>query len=448
MRKIGILWDDSHIWGLMALRAIAALGFAPRLLKAGYIARNGLHGNGLSMLVVPGGRARAKAMALGNAGLDNIRSFVAGGGMYLGFCGGAGLALTPKAGESGLALCPWQRGVYPKRLLHLISGDLLSSVHLPAHTDAGGSVLAPLPVWWPGKFAPVPGAPVRTLAQSLDVGEDFWLADIRAAHVPPRVRAAWREDQGLGLDYLVGQPLVIEGEYGKGRYILSYSHLETPRSEFANAWLAAILGDACERDAKISLVPAWTPAPGKSCLRGDIAVMMEQILARMEKLLRLGSDLRLFFQRSSWLFGWRAGFAGLGCNSLRLGLAHLAQRGSTNAANVFWTAQQENFSHAAEEFFERAEAALWNLRLERTLAAKPGSLAGDASDIFGHPMLGGGLVSQLLDVVYELIYLNEADETDARRAPASSDSRKFCQPARKYSRIIQPGLEWGRKRRA
>lgn len=408
MRKIGILWDDSHIWGLMALRAIAALGFAPQLLKAEYIARNGLHGNGHIMLVAPGGRARAKAKALGEAGLENIRAFVAGGGMYLGFCGGAGLALTPKGGESGLALCPWQRGIYPKRLLHLISGDLLASVHLAAH-PRGGSVLAPLPVWWPGKFAPLPGAPVATLAQSLGAGEDFWLADIRADHVPPRVRKAWREDQGLGLDYLVGQPLVIEGGYGKGRYILSYSHLETPQSSFANAWLAALLGEGCERDAKTSLVPAWMAgqAEGNFCPRGsELPVMMEKFLGRMEELFRLGSELRLFFRRSSWLYGWRAGFAGLGCNSLRLGLAHLAQNRPTNEANIFWERHKANFLRAAEEFFERAEAALWNLRLERTLAAKPGSLAGDATAIFGHPMSGGGLIGALLDVVYELIYLN------------------------------------------
>ena len=410
MRKIGILWDDSHIWGLMALRAIDALGFVPRLLKAAYIARNGLYGNGDTTLVVPGGRARAKAAALGELGLANIRSFVAGGGLYLGFCGGAGLALTPRHGEIGLGLCPWQRGEYPRRLLHLISGDLLSSIHLD-----GGDILAPLPVWWPGRFAPVPGAPVRTLAQSQNVGEDFWLADIRAAHVPPRVLRMWCENQGLGLDYLAGRPLVIDGNYGKGHYILSYAHLETPQSPFANAWLAALLGAACEKEARTSLVPAWAPEHAGGNFRpcaGAIPEMAAQTLSRMEKLFRLGVELRLFFQRSGWLFGWRAGFAGLGCNSLRLGLAHLAQSRPGNAAASFWEARQENFSRAAEEFFERAEDALWNLRLENTLEAKPGSLAGDTREIFGHPMLGGGLIGSLLDVVYELIYLNQANRQD------------------------------------
>ena len=40
---------------------------------------------------------------------------------------------------------------------------------------------------------------------------------------------------------LDGQPAIIAGSYGKGQYILSYSHLETADSKDANQILAHML---------------------------------------------------------------------------------------------------------------------------------------------------------------------------------------------------------------
>lgn len=402
--KVCILWDDSRIWGLMALRAAKALGFSPCLLKAQDIARNALHGNGCAALLVPGGRASAKAAALGEAGFAKIRSFVRSGGAYIGFCGGAGLALTPNAGVAGLGLCPWRRGEYPTRLQHLISGDIAAAVHLAD----GGSARVSLPVWWPGKFAPASGHDVAVLAESLAPGEDFWLADIRPAGAPESVRGAWQAHADLGLRSLAGQPLVACGRFGQGRYLLSYSHLETPQSPFANAWFGSLLGEMCGITPGASPVPAWTIpqySPPSQNAAGGVQAMAEWAGAKMENLLRLGQDLRLFFLRASWLFGWRAGIAGMSLNSLRLGLAELAKTRPTRAADLFWRNEEKKFMPSAEKFFAEAEAALWHLRLERTLGC-PGFIAGNAASIFGHPMQGGGLVGRLLETVYELIFLN------------------------------------------
>ena len=72
---IAVLWDDSHIWGLMALRALRDLDFPVRLLKGSDIAQGALFrkqgsaaGPAVSLLVVPGGSARLKAEGLGPEG--------------------------------------------------------------------------------------------------------------------------------------------------------------------------------------------------------------------------------------------------------------------------------------------------------------------------------------------------------------------------------------------
>ena len=75
-QPIHILWDASHIWGLMAWRALRALGLSCRLVKGQEIAEGALLGKPGSrrdagraapppLLVVPGGNARLKALALG-----------------------------------------------------------------------------------------------------------------------------------------------------------------------------------------------------------------------------------------------------------------------------------------------------------------------------------------------------------------------------------------------
>ena len=151
---IAVLWDDSHIWGLMALRALRDLDFPVRLLKGSDIAQGALFrkqgsaaGPAVSLLVVPGGSARLKAEGLGPEGQQAVRDFVQAGGRYLGFCGGAGLALSH---NKGLGLCPWGRASYPERILHLISGHVRATISPSPFTPRWDSPEASLPVWWPG----------------------------------------------------------------------------------------------------------------------------------------------------------------------------------------------------------------------------------------------------------------------------------------------------------
>ncbi|HWR04816.1 MAG TPA: BPL-N domain-containing protein, partial [Humidesulfovibrio sp.] len=177
MTRVFVLWDDSHLWGLLVLRALRALGVPHGILRAHDIAEGALSGKcgacgpagghsaisgaGESppsllptLLIVPGGWARGRALRLGEAGLAAIRAFVDGGGNYLGFCGGAGLALTspsgPRAGES-LNLCPWGRMGFAGRLQHFLSGDVRLDLNASAAfsrdastaASAGGGLIPP-----------------------------------------------------------------------------------------------------------------------------------------------------------------------------------------------------------------------------------------------------------------------------------------------------------------
>jgi hypothetical protein len=94
---VALLWDESHLWGLLLHRALQALGAPVTLLKADRSAQGSLRGSRPGTLIVPGGWAKLKSLALGEDGRDAIRDYVRGGGRYLGFCGGAGLALARNA---------------------------------------------------------------------------------------------------------------------------------------------------------------------------------------------------------------------------------------------------------------------------------------------------------------------------------------------------------------
>ena len=85
-----LLWDESFLWGLMAWRALREAGLPFDLLRSEDVRKGALcH---YRMIFVPGGWASNKMSALGDQGMEEIRRFVAGGGNYLGICGGAGMA--------------------------------------------------------------------------------------------------------------------------------------------------------------------------------------------------------------------------------------------------------------------------------------------------------------------------------------------------------------------
>ena len=372
---VQILWDASHLWGLMALAAMRGLGVSCELIGAKDIAHGCLFRKQPGILVIPGGNARQKARALGAAGREAIRAWLGAGGVYLGFCGGAGLALEQARQEDGLGICPWRRGNYADRQSHLVSG------HVLADTVRGRMAL---PVWWPGRFGAAAGQ-LEILAAYAGPGDDVWLGD------RPLKNAAMPE-------FPCGQPLVIRGRYGQGVYILSYAHLETPASQAANAWLAEILREhgACPASRQTG---EWRLAPGFSVRQGLLGDACQRLL----EIFAYGERLGLFFRRTSWLYGWRQGAPGMICNYL---LADLAELGKHDASGL-----DRQSGVALAGFLDQAELYFRNLRPGAGcgLLREEGAFAPEERDrIFGHAMLGGGLAGALLARLEQAIIRRQA----------------------------------------
>ena len=429
--ELYILWDASTIWGLMALRAAQAFALPCRLVKAQEIAQGLLSGKPPAMLLVPGGAARLKCAALGRAGREAIRAYVRAGGRYLGFCGGAGLGLTAGSEAEGLGLCPWGRAGYGSRLQHLMSGHMLASVEpgsltpavLPAaphsseETGSGeGRMQASLPVWWPGRFAPRRDGNVRVLARYAVPDRDFWVADMALGTVPRGTLDAWRDLYGVNLstDFLTGQPVIIHGAFGRGTYTLSYSHLETPDSPQANAWLAHLLSAQAGLSPQGTRVPAWEP-DSEPPLWDETEENAPLLRARIQtmRLLHTGAAHNLLFHRTHWLMGWRTGIPGAALNSLRAGLSAALRHPPTGETRRYWKQHRAHFATIFPLFRQGAENYLLAERLATTLgpsmpdAVSARSLEEQRRAIFGHAMTGGGLIGDVQAMLDEIIYLQE-----------------------------------------
>ena len=402
-----ILWDKSHIWGLTAWRALVSMGVSHRLLKAASIAQGALSGKPPSVLLAPGGTARLKAEALGAAGRAAIRSYIAGGGHYLGFCGGAGLALS---GGAGLGLCPWKRASYSNRLQHLISGHIHVQASGEHPLGLPGADTLPLPVWWLGRFAPQEEGDVEILAAYLYPAGDVWLADLPLSALPPGTLAIWEDMYGVSFrpEELSGQPCVIRNAYGQGSCILSYSHLETPDSPAANRWLAHLLHSLTGLAPKKGHCPSWDPA-GLPVRWDDPAFSHARVL--LHQIIHLGIEHNLLFVRTPWLWGWRTGIPGSALNNLSAALHSVQNLVPNDAALRHWEEHKAFFTQKIGLFQKSAEQYLLAERLAATLisvlpkAVDRRILDMQREAVFGQPMEGGGLCEELTSVLEELIFL-------------------------------------------
>lgn len=424
----------------MAWRAAIAMGLPFHLIKATEIAQGVLSGKPPAMLLAPGGTARLKSRALGHRGREAIRRYVAGGGKYLGFCGGAGLGLSD---AEGLGLCPWRRAPYTDRMQHLVSGHVLSqgATHTlapPQRQGAEENPLLPLPVWWPGRFAPhaapsethgegnaAGDADVAVLASYVRPGPDMCLADLPLNSLPGDIFGEWQALYGVNMraDFLINQPCVITGRYGKGEYVLSYSHLETPESSEANAWLAHLLRSWVGLTPGCDILPPWDVdnAP-VAWPRNEETAPLHQAAEEVMRLLELGAEHHLLFRRTSWLHGWRAGIPGAACNNLHAALRMALSLAPTPQAMAFWRKRRVDVARALPLFARGVEGYLLAERLAATLAAGAGEgpplvdrrgLKVQREALFGRPMEGGGLYQELLDVAEELVFLGARHQEEA-----------------------------------
>lgn len=221
--RAALLWDESYLWGIFALRSLTTLGLKFDLVSASDVRAGALEGYGA--LVVPGGWASNKIKALGEGGAAAIVEFVRDGGNYFGICGGAGLAT-----EDGLGLVDISRKPTSQRVPSL-SGPV--KLLLKEHPIWEGVDEPLFNVWWPSQFV-INDKDIKVLATFESATDEAMSSDLCVGDIRQGAgEAGWdvyEEDYGLNLDpaRMEGDPLVVESAFGKGRVILSLVHFDTP----------------------------------------------------------------------------------------------------------------------------------------------------------------------------------------------------------------------------
>lgn len=310
-----LLWDAGGLWSLWTLEACRAQGWDLAPISAAQLCQGGL--DQAQVLVMPGGWPSLKRVALGQAGAAAVRAFVETGGRYLGFCGGAGLAL---AEEDGLGLVNLPRGRGRRRLPSL-SGPVLV---IPGPEAAehplwrGLETPARFHVWFPGQFAAESGQEFYTVARYGHPAPGLHTADLRVDQVDQTQWPALEAAYGLRLDPsgLAGRAAVVEARRGAGHLLLSYLHLDTP-------------GDPVGSQALANLWRFWlgreplAPPPGPAS-QGDGPA--REWAREAESLWARGQELGLWRPRDQALPLWRRGARGLEFHSLRALCQALAAR--------------------------------------------------------------------------------------------------------------------------
>lgn len=421
-----VLWDESYFWVLMLRRALRRAQVSFRLIRARDVAAGLLQRDPAAVLIVPGGWARFKSAALGPEGRRAIVRYLEAGGAYLGFCGGAGLALPE---HDGLALCPLCRKPMSQRLPNF-SGNVVATLH--AHPLVPANIPSPahLPVWWPSQFAVPPGADIQVLASYAGPGPDFWVSDLDWDDIRLRDPESWRRLYGINLDpdLLAGEPCVLSGRYGLGRYILSYAHLESPAAPAANSWLGHILSlllgqppgippntgpDNPPEDPWSCLepfaVPEWDLGNTPACWAEP---RLDRMAADLDEVIALGMRHFLLFWRRPWLLGWRRGVPGFVLTTLYAQLKTARSLAPNEDALRYWEIHGKDASLAMAEFREGMSAYLMDERLamHNGPPSSPEACSNALQQARRNALLGqfpgyGGLYGRVAKTLDELLWL-------------------------------------------
>jgi hypothetical protein len=285
----------------MALEAHEALGLPLLPVSAAEVAAGALAG--ARLLVVPGGWPALKAKALGAAGAAAVYGFVENGGVYLGFCGGAGLALSE---QDGLGLVELGRCRGRGRLPSL-SGPLWVEPGPGAGEHPlwqGISSPAVFQVWWPGQFQQDLDGSARALALYQAPAPGLCSADLHVDQVDEADWPAREREYGIRLDPrgLAGRPAVIEARLGRGLALLSYLHLDTPGDPSG----ARALGNLWQH--WLGVEPGTDARPAQAAPPSSLGA---ELARRAEALWRLGGELGLWQERHPLMPLWRRGVRGL-----------------------------------------------------------------------------------------------------------------------------------------
>ncbi len=460
---VAVLWTQSLLWGLLCVDTLAVLEVPFRLVSASEICGGCL--DAFRILIVPGGWAAHKVRSLGETGRLKIDGFIEEGGSYVGFCGGAGLALSS---PPALYLTPIRRMPLSERLPSA-SGEIhiCGALSHPAWENIPARI--PVSVWWPSQFLLDTGCQTACLASYADPGVGFQVADLRACDIDKS--AGWQELEeayGINLDpeRIKGHPAIIEIEKGKGRLVLSYAHLETPGDSWGNRLFLNILnylsdvscvsalctenifarkacscnpGQGCEKSVNGSLLTRGAkrgPLPitrqERSAAPSGISVA-EQAAA---DLISFGEANMLWNWRNPWLLNWRRGLRGLEYGTLHIALCYMAdleQKLTAESSGLEPAAFCANWPERTKDLEEKTLefcALAKRLLFEEKIAAGMGSVSkiGKVNEkvdllrntLFGKKMNHGGLCGALFDLIDPMLL-------DLIRGGASWDVTPYIQ---------------------
>lgn len=420
MAPVALFWDQSLVWGLVFWETLQKLAIPFTLLTGKDIAEGRLVHH--RVLVVPGGWASHKMKALGKQGREEIDRFILRGGSYLGFCGGAGLALSS---PPSLSLVPLERMSLSERLPSASGGVLVQgdSDH-PAWQGLPEQL--PLSIWWPSQFSGALTASVSRLATYAAAGEDFMVADLPVSDLGLAAEdggstpwEALEAAYGINLkpERLMGHPAIIEATRGKGRLILSYPHMETPEDSWGHALLRNVLSYLDEKACDVlPPLPVPPPAPGNGSPslpgRGSMESLMRARDAS-DDLIRFGERHLLWTWRRPWLLHWKRGIRGLEYGTLAVTLRALVELGgrAVTDAGAFdpWREEAGKIERNVLEFCRLAKGLL----IEEKLAGLTGTVSklgsvnkvvdGLRQQLFGSRMSHGGLSGELFNAVDALL---------------------------------------------
>ncbi len=311
--RIALLWEESFLWGIMATRALNKIRIPFDLVTAREVVRGAL--DHYEVLFVPGGWAGDKSRALGVEGRRKIDHFVRTGGRFIGFCGGAGLALDV---QEGLSLVPVRRMPTTDRIPNF-SGKIGVSPADEKHPLWRG-MTAPhsFYAWWPGQFLldRESSDGVHVVACYGKPESDFFVADLKADDLAAASQEweEWEAFYGIRMhpDRLIGEPAMLEGACGRGKVFLSYLHLDTPDDPAGLQALQNLfrkwsrLPEGAERRKAEAVVDA-----GWVRVHQEALELFDSLEREGEALIDLGRRNYLWFWRKPYLLQWRRGIRGM-----------------------------------------------------------------------------------------------------------------------------------------
>lgn len=409
---VAVFWDQSLVWGLLCIETLRLCGIPFRLLSAADICAGELRR--FRVLLVPGGWAAHKVRVLGESGKRRIARFLEEGGGYIGFCGGAGMALSS---PPCLYLTEIERMPLSERLPSA-SGRINVSGPITHPTWQDMPPHVPVSIWWPSQFKWTAGIPAATpLAVYDEPAGDFQTADIRVCDLD--VTASWPEmekNYGINLDprRLKGHPAIIEVQKGRGRLVLSYAHLETPGDIWGNRLFFNTLSYLDKQARNGDLRMNENPPP-RLFGPGDEQLMAGIRRARdaAAELIAFGEANLLWNWREPWLLNWRRGVRGLEYGTLLVTLSCLEgcreEPAPDSEESSAWQARVERLERDTIEFCKLAKRLL----VEEKIASQAGILSklGKVNErvdtlreaLFGNRMNHGGLCRALFDLIDEML---------------------------------------------